>query len=203
MNLAPDIVARFRHDVDALTAGASLVRLGLAVSGGPDSLALLLLANAAFPDCVEAATVDHGLRAESRDEALYVGEICAGLSCPHAILSVAVPDGAAGLQAEARRVRYEALADWAAERGIAAVATAHHADDQAETLLMRLQRGSGIAGLSGIRATRHQGDLAILRPVLGWTKAELTQIVRQSGIEPVDDPSNRDPRFDRTVIVGE
>jgi tRNA(Ile)-lysidine synthase len=202
MNLAPDIVARFRRDLDALTADASPVRLGLAVSGGPDSLALLLLANAAFPDCVEAATVDHGLRAESRDEALYVGEICAGLSCPHAILPVAVPDGAAGLQAEARRVRYEALADWAAERGIAALATAHHADDQAETLLMRLQRGSGIAGLSGIRAVRHEGDLAILRPLLGWTKAELTQIVRQSGIEPVDDPSNRDPRFDRARLRG-
>lgn len=202
MNLAPDIVARFRRDLEALTPDAAPVRLGLAVSGGPDSLALLLLANAAFPDCVEAATVDHGLRAASRDEALYVGEICVGLSCPHAVLPVAVPGGPAGLQAEARRVRYEALADWAAERGIAAVATAHHADDQAETLLMRLQRGSGIAGLSGIRAVRHEGDLVILRPLLGWTKAELTQIVRQSGIEPVDDPSNRDPRFDRARLRG-
>src|SRR3546814_2197110 len=67
---------------------------------------------------------------------------------------------------------------------------------------MRLQRGSGIAGLSGIRAIRHEGDLAIVRPLLGWTKAELVEIVREAGIEPVDDPSNRDPRFDRARLRG-
>src|SRR3546814_1766802 len=171
MRPAPETVARFRRDVEYFDGG-SPERLGVAVSGGAARLALPLPAHAALPGCVEAATVDHGLRPESRDEALYVGEICAGLDCPHAILPVAVPDGPAGLQAEARRVRYDALAHWAAERGIGAIATAHHADDQAETLLMRLQRGSGIAGLSGIRAIRHEGDLAIVRPLLGWTKAD-------------------------------
>src|SRR3546814_259092 len=146
--------------------------LGVAVSGCSHGVALVRRAHAVLPGWVEAATVDHVLRPESLDEALYVGEICAVLDCPHAILPVAVPNGPAGLQAEARRVRYDALAHWAAERGIGAIATAHHADDQAETLLMRLQRGSGIAGLSGIRAIRHEGDLAIVRPLLGWTKAD-------------------------------
>jgi tRNA(Ile)-lysidine synthase len=192
------LVTRFRRDVEALANASG--SLGLAVSGGPDSLALLLLAAAAFPGRVAAATVDHGLRRESAIEALHVEDICARVGCPHIILNVAVPDGPAGLQAEARRARYGALAAWAARQGIARLATAHHADDQAETLLMRLQRGSGIAGLSGIRPLRRDGDLSILRPLLGWTKAELVHIVADAAIEPVDDPSNRDPRFDRAAI---
>lgn len=199
-SLAPSsaLVARFGRDLEAL--GEAEGPLALAVSGGPDSLALLLLAAAAFPGRVQAATVDHGLRPESAIEALHVEDICARLDCPHTILSAAVPDAPAGLQAEARRARYEALEAWAARHGLTRLATAHHADDQAETLLMRLQRGSGIAGLSGIRPLRRQGELAILRPLLGWTKAELVHIVSQSGIEPADDPSNRDTRFDRAAM---
>lgn len=199
MKVAPESVARFTADLEALT-GARPERLGVAVSGGPDSLALLLLAHAACPDRVEAATVDHALRAESRDEALYVGEICAGLSCPHAILPVHVADGPGGVQAEARQARYTALVAWARERGLAAVATAHHQDDQAETLLMRLQRGAGLAGLAGIRPVRAQDGIFILRPLLGWTRAELAAVVREAGVEPVDDPSNRDARFDRVRV---
>jgi tRNA(Ile)-lysidine synthase len=143
----------------------------VAVSGGPDSLALLLLAHAAMPGLVEAATVDHGLRSESADEAAFVAEICGKLGVPHATLKVTV--GAGNLQAEARAARYAALAGWMAERGLAALATAHHADDQAETLILRLNRGSGVAGLAGVRArglvpgTR----LPLLRPLLGWRRA--------------------------------
>jgi tRNA(Ile)-lysidine synthase len=196
---APDPVARFRRDVEAL-AGGEPERLGLAVSGGPDSLALLLLSAAAFPGRIGAATVDHGLRRESAAEALHVENICERLGCPHAILEVEVPAGRAGLQGEAREARYAALARWAASDGISHLATGHHADDQAETLLMRLQRGSGLAGLSGIRPLRRDGDLPILRPLLGWTKAELVHIVGQAGIEAADDPSNRDPRFDRAAM---
>jgi tRNA(Ile)-lysidine synthase len=196
---APQFVARFRSDLEAL-AGSQPERLGLAVSGGPDSLALLLLAAAAFPGRIAVATVDHGLRPESGLEALHVENICDRLGCPHTILNAEMPGGRDGLQAEARQARYSALAGWAAAEGIAQLATAHHADDQAETLLMRLQRGSGVAGLSGIRPVRRQGDLTILRPLLGWTKAELVHIVGQAAIEPADDPSNRDPRFDRTAM---
>jgi tRNA(Ile)-lysidine synthase len=195
---APNLIARFRRDCEALAGEPE--RLGLAVSGGPDSLALLLLAAAAFPGRISAATVDHGLRTESAAEALHVEHICDRLGCPHTILTVDVPCGPAGVQGEARGARYAALARWAAAEGIAHLATAHHEDDQAETLLMRLQRGSGIAGLSGIRPIRREADLLILRPLLGWTKAELVHIVGQAGIEAADDPSNSDPRFDRSAI---
>ncbi|MDP8912071.1 MAG: tRNA lysidine(34) synthetase TilS [Pseudomonadota bacterium] len=193
-------VDRFRAAVAGL-AGAP-ERLGVAVSGGADSLALLLLAAAAFPGRVEAATVDHGLRRESMVEGLHVEDICERAGCPHTILSVSVPEGAAGLQAEARTARYRALASWAETQRIGHLATAHHVDDQAETLLMRLQRGSGLGGLSAIRPVRRQGGLLILRPLLSWTKAELVHLVSRAGIEPVEDPSNHDIRFDRTAMRG-
>lgn len=192
-----DQVGRFRRDLERLGFER---RLGIAVSGGPDSLALLLLASAALPGRIEAATVDHGLRLESRIEALHVEDICARIGCPHTVLDVTVPDGPAGLQAEAREARYAALGLWAAARAIAHLATAHHADDQAETVLMRLQRGSGVAGLSGIRPVLQRGQLSVLRPLLDWSKAELVHLVSRAGIEAVDDPSNSDSRFDRAAM---
>jgi tRNA(Ile)-lysidine synthase len=195
---APDLVARFRADLGALAG--SPARLGLAVSGGPDSLALLLLAATALPGRVHAATVDHGLRPESGWEALHVEDICGRLGCPHTILSVTVADGPAGLQAEARAARYAALAAWAGSERLPVLATAHHLDDQAETVLMRLSRGAGVGGLGGIRPLRRDGDLLVARPLLGWTKAELVHLIATVGIEPADDPSNADPRFDRTSV---
>lgn len=192
---SPNDAQRFRRDFEAL--GGSPERIGVAVSGGADSLALLLLAAAAFPGRVAAATVDHKLRSESALEALHVEDICARIGCPHSILEVDVPDGPGGLQAEARSARYRALAGWAGSRALTHLATAHHADDQAETLLMRLQRGSGVGGLSGIRPARREGELLLLRPLLGWTKAELVHIVSEAGIGFVEDPGNSDRRFDR------
>ena len=123
------------------------------MSGGPDSLALLLLAAAARPGQIEAATVDHGLRPEARDEAdMVADDLRRGSACPHAILTARwseVPETA--IQERARNQRYRLLGYWAEERGLDALATAHHADDQAETLLMRLARGSGVRGLAGMR----------------------------------------------------
>jgi len=199
--LAPssELVERFRAGLERLT-GAAPEQLGLAVSGGPDSLALLLLAQAAYGNKVEAVTIDHGLRAGSAEEAEFVGEVCARLGVPHSILAVEVPAGGEGLQGEARRARYRALRQWAVERGINALATAHHADDQAETVLMRLQRGSGLGGLAGVRAVRREGDLCVVRPLLDWTKAELAGVVAEAGIEAVEDPSNMDMRFDRAAM---
>ncbi len=174
--------------------------LGLAVSGGPDSLALLLLAHAAMPGAVEAATVDHGLRAEAAGEASFVASICAALGVPHVTLTVALAPG--NLMAEARTARYAALASWADERKLAAIATAHHADDQAETLLLRLGRASGVAGLAGVRAVGHSAKdgVTVLRPLLGWRRDELGSIVAAAGIVAVQDPSNLDDRFDRARI---
>ncbi len=206
-------VARFREDlaqfVAPAKAGAAATLklqagprlhegdafpLGLCVSGGADSLALLLLAHAALPN-VAAATVDHGLRPESVDEARYVSEICAARGIPHSILTLGGrPEG--NLQDWARRERYRVLGDWAETAGIAALATAHHADDQLETMLMRLNRGSGVGGLAGIRARNGR----IVRPLLGWRKSELETIVAACGIVAVDDPANRDDRFDRARL---
>ena len=176
------------------------MRLGLAVSGGPDSLAMLLLAQAALPGRIEAATVDHGLRAESAGEAALVATVCAALGVPHAVLGVAVAPG--NLQSEARSARYGALSAWLVQRGLAALATAHHVDDQAETLLARLNRASGVAGLAGVRPRGPVpgGDAPLLRPVLGWRRSALAGVVAAAGIAAVDDPSNRDPRFDRARL---
>ena len=191
----PEQIDRFRRDVEALGGGSE--RLGLAVSGGPDSLALLLLAYAALAGRIEAATVDHGLRAESAGEAALVACVCASIGVPHAILS-GRPDTGASVQARARTLRYDLLSRWAAERDLRLLATAHHADDQAETILMRLARGAGLAGLAAVRARRGEGALAIVRPLLGWRCAELAALVAAAGIEAADDPSNRSDAYDRT-----
>ena len=162
------------------------------MSGGPDSLALLLIAQDAMPGRIAAATVDHGLRPEAADEARFVAAICATRAIPHDILRPATPISG-NLQSAARAARYALLGDWADRRGLPFIATAHHADDQLETLLMRLARGSGLSGLSGIR--RRHGRL--LRPLLDMRKAELVACCAGAGLEPVDDPSNRDDAFDR------
>lgn len=189
---------RFAADLRALWPDGG--RLGLAVSGGPDSLALLVLAAAALPGRVSAATVDHGLRAESAAEAAHVAAICGDLDVPHETLAVAVEPG--NVQSAARAARYAALEQWAVRNELAALATAHHADDQAETLLLRLNRASGVAGLAGVRArgTVPGTRLPLLRPLLGWRRAELADIVAAAGLDPVDDPSNRDDRFDRARL---
>lgn len=195
--LEPDLVSRFAKDLDALVTPGE--KVGVAVSGGPDSLALLLLAAAARPMQVEAATVDHGLRPESRAEAEMVAGLCERFGVPHAILTVIWPNvPKSNLQARAREARFEMLAGWALERKLTAVATAHHADDQAETLLMRLARGAGIGGLGSVRARRPLVEgVELIRPLLAWRKAGLAALVANAGIKPVDDPSNRDPRHDR------
>lgn len=153
---------------------------------------------------VRAASIDHGLREESASECALVAEICAKLDVPHSVLRVTVPQG--NLQDGARAARYAALREWMREAGLSLLATAHHADDQAETLLMRLNRASGLAGLAAIRSKRPfddaskpdgDGPLHVIRPLLGWRKAELEAIVSAAGFEPARDPSNRDPQFDR------
>ena len=197
---SPECVARFRADLDALGVLAKGKTLGIAYSGGPDSLALLLLAHAALPGRVKAATVDHGLRPESASEAADAAKVCEALGVPHEVLSVEV--GTGNVQAEARRVRYAALGEWAKRRGVAHICTAHHADDQAETFLMRANRGSGLAGLAGVRAATTMVDsgLSVLRPLLGWRRDELVEIAEQSGFTIASDPSNEDASYDRVVL---
>jgi tRNA(Ile)-lysidine synthase len=198
----PVQVERFRRDFAAPAGKAE--PFGVAVSGGPDSLALLLLAHAAFPGRVKAATVDHGLRAESAAEAAEVGRLCAGLGVQHRVLAAVVEQAGEGLQAAARSARYAALAEWMRSEGLGLLLTAHHADDQAETLLMRLNRGSGVAGLAGVRAEGGvpgtEGRLRLCRPLLGWRRAELQAIVDAAGLEAAQDPGNCDEAYDRARI---
>lgn len=198
MNIAlPERAARFRADLAAL-AGPAPPAFGVAVSGGPDSLALLLLAGAAFPGLIEAATVDHGLRPESGAEAAFVRATCSARGIAHATLTGPPVEG--NVQSGARLLRYRLLGVWARERGLAFILTAHHRDDQAETLLMRLQRGAGLAGLAGIRPRAEIEGLAVLRPLLGWPRAELAEIVIDAGLIPVADPGNCDDRYDRARL---
>lgn len=195
---SPEQVERFRRDLEPL-AGCASDGVGIALSGGADSLALLLLAHAALPGRVVAATVDHGLRPEGAEEAAFCARICAGLGVPHAILPADRPI-AGNVQSAARALRYRLLGAWLEEHGARWLLTAHHADDQAETLLMRLMRGAGLAGLSGIRARGAIAGVAVARPLLAWRRAELAALVAGAGIDPVADPSNADERFDRARL---
>ena len=198
MQLDPGLTGRFAADLAAVWSEADRTGpLGLAVSGGPDSIALLLLAHAALPGQIAIASIDHGLRPEAAGEIALVERIAAERGIPFTPLTVTLAPG--NVQARAREARYTALAQWAQAEGLGAVATAHHADDQAETLLMRLNRGSGLAGLAGVRAASQIEGSAVrlVRPLLGWRKAELAALVAAAGITPASDPSNTNLDFER------
>ncbi len=178
----------------------------LAVSGGPDSTALMgcaALLDAAIPLLV--ATVDHGLRPGSRAEAEGVADLAARFGLPHRILSWTGPKPAARLQAAARAERYRLLAALADEAGADLVLTAHTRDDQAETVLMRLCAGSGPAGLAGMapaRVLHGPGPVRVTlgRPFLDVPKARLVTTCEAHGWPFVRDPSNADPRFGRARL---
>ncbi|TNE36360.1 MAG: tRNA lysidine(34) synthetase TilS [Alphaproteobacteria bacterium] len=201
--IGPPTEERFFAALAALGPGR---RLALAVSGGPDSLALLLLARR-FADevgCeVHGLTVDHGLRAEAAAEAQVVAQICAELGVPHDILVWGGDKPAANLQAEAREARYRLLGDWCLANEYSDLLVAHHFDDQVETFLLRLARGSGVDGLSamaGERSLREAPGVRVLRPLLGFSKEELRALVAEAGLQAVEDPSNLNPAFDRVKV---
>jgi tRNA(Ile)-lysidine synthase len=195
---ASDIVALF----SPWEAARGIV---LGVSGGPDSVALMLLAAEwaqarAPPPPVYVATVDHGLRKDSRREAEMVARWTAGLALPHAIL---VWDGVkpkSRIQERAREARYELLFEYAATVGADHVMTAHHADDQAETILFRLLRGSGVSGLSGMANSSERNGLILARPLLAHAKADLAALCESRAHPFFEDPSNTDPVYARTRI---
>ncbi len=175
-----------------------------AVSGGPDSMALMWLLSrwAAQPNRprIEVATVDHGLRPQAAAEAALVAAAAGRLGLRHHTLCWEGDKPATRLQECARDARY-ALLDACARRISADVLmTAHHADDQAETILFRLQRGSGLSGLAGMAKARQHGDLRLLRPLLGVPKARLSAICAAAQLPVVDDPSNADTRYARARL---
>lgn len=175
-----------------------------AVSGGPDSMALLIALDMwrrgfnAPP--IAIATIDHGLRTNSTEESRRVAAQAGARGLPHIALAWTGPKPETGLQEAARKARYGLLVAEARHRGASHIVTAHTRSDQAETVLLRLCSGSGPAGLAGIRALSDLGNLVLYRPFLGVTKARLVETCRREGSDFVDDPSNTDPRFARARL---
>ena len=202
---------------DDLHSAQALV---IAVSGGPDSTALLVLAARWRAACKQgpallAVTVDHGLRPESVREARAVKRLAGKLGIRHRTLRWTGSKPTTALQEEARHVRYQLLAAAARGAGAPCVLTAHTLDDQAETVLLRMARGSGLSGLgamarqtllpiTGLHTTGATGKktdkktaIVLVRPLLDLPKSRLIATLAAMGISFVDDPSNRDPRFTR------
>lgn len=174
-------------------------RLGVAVSGGGDSMACLDLMlwhgrDSGFP--VEAVTVDHGLRAEAKDEIALVAAYCAARDVPHSVLRWDW-DRTGNLQAEARAARYRLIGAWAAERGVDTVALGHTQDDIAETFLMRLARASGVDGLSEMERQFEREGVTWVRPMVTHGREDWRIYLRRHGISWAEDPSNEDEGFDR------
>jgi tRNA(Ile)-lysidine synthase len=177
----------------------------LAVSGGPDSIALMLLAaqwagGLAAPPPISVATVDHGLRKNAAHEAKMAGRWASELSLPHAILVWEGVKPKARIQERAREARYELLFQHAAKIGAGCVMTGHHADDQAETILFRLLRGSGISGLAGMQNVSERNGLILARPLLDYAKTDLIAFCKAKDHPFIEDPSNHDPRHARTRL---
>jgi tRNA(Ile)-lysidine synthase len=208
-------------DAEAASLFADLAdckALVLAVSGGPDSTVLLLLASRwrrmlREGPLLAAVTVDHGLRPEARREAAAVGRLAASLGVAHRTLRWTGPKPNTGLQEAARTARYRLLASAAMRAKASRILTAHTLDDQAETVLFRLARGSGLTGLAAMARTsplpvgdslplpaRGNEGLILVRPFLDIPKARLIATLEAAQIPFVDDPSNRDPRFARVRL---
>ena len=193
-------VTRFRRDLEEALCRVVVPsdRIGVAVSGGADSMALLLLADITFPGQIHAATVDHNLRPDAAAEAVMVARFCAGRGINHCTLRPNSQVVGSSIQRRAREARYSLLQAWTSDHRIGALMTAHHADDQAETFLMRASRGSGIAGLAGIRRRRPLTDTCdLVRPLLTWRRTELRALTIATAIPFADDPSNSNERYDR------
>jgi tRNA(Ile)-lysidine synthase len=175
-------------------------RILLAISGGPDSTALLWLtarwkgANRNTPQLI-AVTVDHRLRKESKQEAAAVAILARKLKIPHYVLAWSAQKPKTGLQEAARTARYGLLLDLARKLDAAAIVTAHTLDDQAETILHRIARGSGLGGLAGMGAKTERDGIALLRPLIGVPKSRLIATLRKARVPFTDDPTNRDSRF--------
>jgi tRNA(Ile)-lysidine synthase len=177
--------------------------LAVAVSGGPDSMALcrvLSLWSAANGDIpVHAFTIDHGLRAESEHEARQVGQwLAAWPNVSHRIITLDLAGTDSRVMETARRARYEALAAACRDAGAKFLFLAHHRDDQAETFLFRLAKGSGLDGLAGMEAmSAYDDNLTLARPFLTAGKDELIAFCEAQGIPFVNDPTNENPDYAR------
>lgn len=174
----------------------------VAVSGGSDSMALLHVANdwATSERRIVALTVDHGLRADSADEARQVAIWCLAMGIEHHILTWAGPKPSTGIQAKARCARYDLLTNWCSTHHVQALLTGHTADDQAETVAMRKLRSSSLKSVAGIWPERDWNGVQVLRPLLTLHRVQLRDYLRTKHQKWLEDPSNNDLRYERVRI---
>jgi tRNA(Ile)-lysidine synthase len=178
-------------------------KLALAVSGGSDSMALMhIVANVQDidPGMVTVLSVDHGLRSQSAAEARFVAHAARGYGFFQQTLCWEGEKPANGIQEAARNARYELMTSYCLANGIKSLLTAHHLDDQAETVLMRLARGSGVNGLTAMTGHSTMNDVAILRPLLGIPKSGLREILQKANINWLEDPSNNNCDYERARL---
>lgn len=202
-NEAPLTPAEFASAIKDFAPFETSPHIAVAVSGGADSMALAWVAAIWIRSVggrMTALTVDHGLRADSAAEAALTGDRLRALGIDHEILVWQGTKPKSGVQAEARKVRYGLLENWCRQHGVLHLLAAHHADDQAETIMMRLARGSGPDGLAAMASLRELSACRLLRPLLNFPKARLIATLRTAGIAWVEDPSNVDPKYARTGL---
>lgn len=196
---------RFAECLEPLGPFEPKPELAVAVSGGPDSLALALLADdwaRARGGRVVALTVDHGLRKDSAAEARQVAAWLRRRKISHRVLRWEGEKPQKGVMAAARAARYRLLEDWCRQAGVLHLLLAHQQEDQAETLLMRLARGSGPDGLSAMSPQLCLRHVRLLRPLLGMARAELKRHLEALGQPWIEDPSNANPAFERARLRG-
>lgn len=194
------IVARVRRTIRERALLSRGERVLVACSGGPDSAALVHVLHRLAPSLgieLHAASVDHGLRPEAGRDVELAGALAETLGVPFTALAVTVPSAGASVQAKAREARYEALRSEMARVGASALAVGHTLDDQAETVIGRVIRGSGVAGLSGIEPRRADG---VVRPLIDCRRADVHAYVARHGIAVATDPSNADLRYERVRL---
>jgi tRNA(Ile)-lysidine synthase len=175
-------------------------KLAVAVSGGCDSLSLAdFISGWLNPSHFwMILTVNHNLRPESKDEAEFVYQWAQDRKIPARILTCPPPRSHSRMQENARFVRYEILRQACLEEGLSTLATAHHQDDQIETVMMRLQKGTGLKGFSGISSDQAWKGVRLIRPLLQFTRTEIQEYARDRGLSFREDPSNQNPQFWRS-----
>jgi tRNA(Ile)-lysidine synthase len=200
------LAADLTSGLDGIFRGyMGLTRVAVAVSGGSDSMALLRLVadwrgKQSAPREVVALTVDHGLRVESKSEALQVTRWCAPLGVPHHVLNWQGEKPETGVQAKARVARYDLMTDWCRENDFPALMTAHTADDQAETVTMRQERTDSDRSLAGIWPENEWRGVKLIRPLLDERRESLRSYLRGLRQEWLDDPSNENEVFERVRV---
>lgn len=177
-------------------------QLALAVSGGVDSLSLMLLvarwtAQHDNPPQIVVFTVNHGLRKAAKTETEFVASLASELGFEAHILKGEIKDPESRLQEKARELRYQLIGEAMDQQGITCLLTGHHSDDQAETVLMRLAKGSGVSGLGGMARISVRQGLFVFRPFLEVRRTELEEFIARQDANAVDDPSNQNKKFER------